>query len=99
MAQYRVGDRLLSQEEYNEDLIFKWKLVLFSLGLFVAWYAVQQFVPIDWDKWIRFTLIAVGGSIIGGGFACFARQIDALSAWVLRAAVLYIVGAVIWSLI
>ncbi len=99
MAHYKVGDWILSAEEYNEDLIFKWRLGLFAVGILLAGFMVHEFAPADWPKWLRFSVAIAGGTVIGGVLAYFAKQIESLVAWVVCAAVVFIVGAVIWSFI
>lgn len=99
MALYKVGDRLLDADEYYLDLIFKWKIALFAIGASVAGFAAYGFIPIDWEKWIKFGIVIALGVAGGSCLAFFARQIEALSVWALRGALLFIIGAIIWSFI
>lgn len=48
MAHYRVGDRILSQEEYEEDGVHKWALLLFIIGALLAGSAMNSFLSEDW---------------------------------------------------
>ena len=99
MVLYKVGDRILDTDEYYLELIFKWKIALFAIGASVAGFAVYGFIPTDWEKWIKFSIVITLGMTSGSCLAFFARQIEALSVWALRGALLFIIGAIIWSFI
>lgn len=36
MVYYNAGNRILSSDEYYAELIFKWRLALFTIGGFMA---------------------------------------------------------------
>ncbi len=99
MALYKVGDRLLTAEEYDQEVVFKWKIGLFVIGAAIAGFATYGFLPSGWEKWARFAIVIISGLAGGCCLAYFARQIEIFSFWLLRAAFLFIIGAVLWSFI
>lgn len=99
MAYYNDGSRILSSDEYYAELIFKWKLVLFAIGGFLAGFLVHESLPTEWEKALRFVLIIAAGSVGGGILAYFAREIEAMAGWVVRLGVLFVIGGIIWSFI
>lgn len=99
MAYYNDGNRILSSDEYYAELIFKWRLALFSIGAFLAGFLVHESLPAEWEKALRFALIVGIGSIGGVVLAYFAREIEAMAGWAVRLGVLFIIGCVIWSFI
>lgn len=99
MAQYKVGERILSQEEYNEDKIQKWGLSLFIIGAVLCGVAVHASIPADWSKIIKFALIIVSGMAGGSVLAYFAKQIEALAGWCIVFGFLLVVGWAVWSFI
>ena len=99
MAYYSDGNRLLTSDEYYAEVIFKWKLCLFVIGSLIVGFTVYVSLPQEWDKALRFSLIIAAGASGGGLLSHFVREIEALSAWVVRLAVLFIIGCVVWNLI
>lgn len=99
MAQYKVGERILSQEEYNEDKIQKWGLFLFIIGAVLCGVAVHASIPADWSKIIKFALIIVSGMAGGSVLAYFAKQIEALVGWGIFFGLLVGAGCFVWYLI
>lgn len=99
MAHYKVGDRILSQEEYEEDGVHKWALALFIIGALLAGAAVNSFLPDDWSKYIRFPAIILAGGFAGAVVAYFAHSIRNLATWVIFLVILGGIGYGIWTLI
>lgn len=99
MVYYNDGNRILSSDEYYAELIFKWRLALFTMGGFMAGFVVHESLPAEWEKAIRLALIMAAGSVGGGVLAYFAREIEALAGWAVRLGVMLIIGCVIWNFI
>lgn len=99
MAYYNAGNRILSSDEYYAELIFKWRLALFTIGGFMVGFLVHESLPAEWEKALRLALIIVAGVIGGGVFAYFAREIEAMAGWAVRLGVVFIIGCVIWNFI
>ncbi|MEH3567951.1 hypothetical protein POV99_21160 [Enterobacter kobei] len=69
MARYRIGNRFLSQEEYDAEMDWKWVCGLFLAGAIITGYLVNHYaVNTEWHQAIRFfvtTLPAIGvGAIL-----------------------------------
>ena len=99
MAHYRVGDRILSREEYEEDSIQKWGLALFIIGALIAGSAIHTFLPAEWPKYLRFISIILTGCVGGAIIACFARPVRNLASWGIMTAMLGGVVYGIWTFI
>lgn len=99
MAQYKVGDRILSQEEYDEDKIQKWGFALFIIGAVLCGIAAHASIPAEWAKVVKFGLILLSGMIGGTILAYFAKQIEALAGWCVVFGFLFVVGWAVWSFI
>lgn len=99
MAYYKVGDRILSPEEYEEDGVHKWALALFIIGALLAGSAVNSFLPDDWPKYIRFPAVILAGGFAGAIVAYFARPIRNLAGWAILLAILGGIGYGVWALI
>jgi hypothetical protein len=98
MAHYRVGDRILSQEEYEEDGVHKWALLLFIIGALLAGSAMNSFLSEDWSKYIRFPVVILTGGFAGAVVAYFARPIRNLAGWAILLAILGGIGYGVWAL-
>lgn len=66
MARYRVGDRYLSQEEYDAEMDWKWVCGLFLIGtILTGWLVHTHLVSPDWHKAIRAIVTTVPALAIG----------------------------------
>lgn len=69
MARYRVGDKFLSQEEYDKDMDFKWACGLFLIGSILTGCLVHNYlVSPSWHQAIRFIVTAVPAFAVGIAF-------------------------------
>lgn len=98
MAHYKVGDRILSQEEYEEDNIHKWGLVLFVIVALFAGSAMNSILPDEWPKYVRFPVVILVGGVAGTIAAYFVRPIRQVATWAILIAVLGGIGYGIWTL-
>lgn len=68
MARYRVGNRYLSQEEYDAETDWKWVCALFLVGSVLTGYLVNHYlVNPAWHQAVRFFITitpAVAAGII-----------------------------------
>ena len=99
MALYKVGDRILSQEEYEDDKIQKWGLVLFVMGAVFGGIAAHASIPADWAKAVKFALIIASGIASGAVLAYFAKQVETLFWWTVLLGFLFVIGYVVWKLV
>lgn len=66
MARYRIGDRYLSQEEYDAEMDWKWVCGLFLVGsVLTGWLVHTYLVSPDWHKAIRFIVTTVPALAVG----------------------------------
>lgn len=99
MAHYIRENRILTSDEDYYELIFKWKIGLFIVaGIFIG-LTIHASLPTDWPKILRFILIASAGAAGGGILSHFAREIEALTGWLLRIGILFLIGIGVWNLI
>ena len=60
MARYRIGNRYLSQDEYDAEMDWKWVCGLFLAGaVLTGWLVHIHLVSPDWPKAIRFIVTTV----------------------------------------
>lgn len=77
MAQHKVGNKILSDEEFEVHAYEIWGFWLFVIGAIVTGMAVLEYMPEDWSKNVRYTaLIASCGTVgfILAKLAPFIRQ-------------------------
>lgn len=66
MARYRIGNRYLSQDEYDAEMDWKWVCGLFLVGTIVTGWLVHTYlVNPDWHKAIRFIVTTVPAVVMG----------------------------------
>lgn len=74
MARYRVGNKYLSQEEYNEEQDSKLKFWLFLIGAAVSGFLIHKYVVnLEWHNFIRF-LVTIAPSVTVGYLLARFRQ-------------------------
>jgi hypothetical protein len=67
MAYYKVGKKILNEDEYEQHANEMWAFALFLLGAFLAGMIVLHHLPADWSKAIRYALV-LGVSLSVGVF-------------------------------
>lgn len=73
MAQYyKVDNRLLNEEEYNEHCVGLWAVCLFFATAVYCGYQLHGVIPHEWMKEARFAALIVPSVIAGGIAARFA---------------------------
>ncbi|EGQ9275332.1 MULTISPECIES: hypothetical protein [Vibrio] len=100
MARYKVGDKYLSEDEYEQHVSGNWKLGLFLIGAIVTGYFVNVWLSgFELAKGVRFTLVliaAIPSGYLASKLSNFARVAFGL-------AILGIVGwlvlSVIWNML
>ncbi len=70
MAQYKVGNQILSEEEYKSQVHGNWIFILFGIGVLAAVLIINSLVPSDWPKYLRFSCM-FGAAIFCGGILSF----------------------------
>lgn len=99
MAHYKVGDKLFSQEEYDEDILHRWAFALFIIGALLVGSIVMTWLPVEWSKYVRFPIVVLAGSIMGGVAAYFSQFIRKLTGWIVVLAVFGGIGYGVWELL
>jgi len=99
MAQYKVGNKIQTQEEHDEDLISLVGFILFVVTAVIVGYHLKQWIPEDWSKTYRFlTIFPI--SIGTGYLASFLAPQAYLAAIYLFIGVVWtLIGAFAWWLI
>ena len=79
MARYRIGDRYLSESEYNQEQDGSWIFGLFLVGAIVVGLLVNRYVvnP-EWHTAIRFLVTVMPAVIAGGLLAAVHRWVRLL---------------------
>jgi len=100
MARYRVGDKYLSESEYEEHVSGNWKLGLFLIGAIVVGCFVNSWLSgFELTKAVRVTLVLIAA--IPSGY--LASKLSNLARIAFGLAILGIVGwlvlSVIWNLL
>lgn len=66
MARYRIGNRFLSQEEYDSEMDWRWVCGLFLIGAIGTGMLVHAYVVSpEWHKVIRFLVTVIPSIAIG----------------------------------
>lgn len=99
MARYRIGDKFLSEEEYNEEIDFKWQFFLFIGGAFFGGVLANELLEmIESPKIIRFLCSIVSGFFVGYVLAKFVKIIQAIFYISCFMAIVGVLLSLIWSL-
>jgi hypothetical protein len=100
MAQfYKVDNRLLNEEEYNEHCIGLWAVCLFIGGAIFCGYYLHGMIPADWAKEWRFVALILPCILVGGILARFANLVRNLFFCGLALLAVYGVATWIWSIL
>lgn len=94
MAQYKVGNKLLDEGEYEGEIIMIWGFWLFVIGALIAGMYVHSMLPAEWSKEWRFASVIAGGAFSGGVLAYFAPYVRA--AFFMGLFALTVSGALYW---
>ena len=99
MAQYKVGNKILSQEERDEDILGFFGFILFSVTALIVGYHLKQWIPAEWAKEYRF-LIIFPASIGAGYLASFLAPHAYIASIYLFAGIVWtLLGSFVWWLI
>lgn len=100
MAQYyKVDNRLLNEEEYNEHCVGVWAVCLFFGAAIFCGYQLHGIIPTEWAKELRFASLILPSIMAGGIAARYAHIVRNLFFSVLAILAVYAVGDWVWSLI
>lgn len=100
MARYRIGDRYLSESEYNEEQDGNWIFGLFMVGAIAVGILINRYVvDPDWHTAIRFLVTVVPAVLAGGVLAAIHRWIRLLLGIVVGLLVLGVVISVIVAMV
>lgn len=95
MAQYyKVDNRLLNEEEYNEHCVGLWAVCLFFATAIYCGYQLHGVIPHEWMKEARFAALIVPSVIVGGIVAIFAGFIR--GAFFVGVALMVVYVAMVW---
>ena len=99
MADYKSGNKILSEEEHEDEVLDFVASILFIIGAGSTLYFLNQFVPEDWEKQWRFLIIFPCS--IGAGFilSMFKSLAFTASMWLFSIAVWALVMAFFWWII
>ncbi|HIF26237.1 MAG TPA: hypothetical protein EYG18_08595 [Micavibrio sp.] len=85
MAYYKIGNQILSEEEYDAQNLAVWRFVLFLAGAVVAGFLVNGMYSDGLPKIWRFVGVIFLGAGAGGLLALYAPYIRAIVAYLLIA--------------
>ena len=78
MAQYKVGNKILDDEEYEFEAISIWGFWLFVIGSFFAAAFMRDVMPDDWSKELRYGIMISFAVGVGSGLAYLSVYIRQL---------------------
>lgn len=96
---YKVDNRLLNEEEYNEHCVGLWAVCLFFATAIYCGYQLHGVIPHEWMKQARFAALIVPSIIAGGIAARFAGFIRGAFFIALAVLVVYSILVSVWSII
>ncbi len=100
MAQYyKVDNRLLNEEEYNEHCIGLWAVCLFIGGAVFCGYHLHGMIPAEWEKGWRFVALILPCIVVGGVLARFANLVRNLCFCGIALVAVYATVAWVWSIV
>ncbi|MBI1302069.1 MAG: hypothetical protein GC137_10530 [Alphaproteobacteria bacterium] len=70
MAQHKIGNRYLDDEEYELEAISMWGFWLFIIGAIIGGAYMRDIMPAEWPKEIRYAVMT-GSAISVGGFLAY----------------------------
>ncbi|WP_405470251.1 hypothetical protein ACGTI2_05185 [Morganella morganii] len=100
MARYRIGNRFLSQSEYDSEMGFKWGCILFVAGaIFTGMLIHFYLIDPEWHKAIRFFIITVPSILVGTVFVLLRNIIAMIFGVCILLALVAVVIKIILSVI
>ena len=100
MARYRIGNKFLSQSEYDNDQDTKWMGGLFLVGALITGFLLHYYlVNPEWHKAIRFTVTTVPAIGVGVLCAILRHVIQMIMGLAIILAVIALIISIISSLI
>jgi len=75
MAQHKVGNRILDEEEYAIESVSIWAFYLFIIGALIGGAFMLDTIPEDWQKELRYAAVVAGGIGAGGLLGALAVHI------------------------
>jgi len=100
MAQYyKVDNRILNEEEYNEHCVSVWAVCLFFGGAIFCGYHLHGIIPNEWEKEWRFVALILPCIFVGGILARLANLVRNLILCGIALLVVYAAGAWVWSVV
>lgn len=96
MARYRIGNKYLSQEEYDAEMDWKWICGLFLVGsVLTGWFVNTHLVSPEWHKVIRFFVTTIPAVAVGVLLVKLRHYIQIL----IGLGIILLIAAVVISLI
>lgn len=77
MAYYKVGHKILNEEEYDQHAGEIWAFGLFIIGALLTGMVIIHQLPEEWSKELRYAIVlgaSLGAGITLGAFARFIRM-------------------------
>lgn len=78
MAQHKVGNKYLNDDEYAVHALEVWSFWLFIVGAFITGAFALDHLPQDWSKGLRYVAVLASGALAGvvlGALALYIRLI------------------------
>lgn len=76
MAQYKIGNKYLNEDEYTVHAFEVWSFWLFIIGAFIAGAFALDHIPNEWSKEFRYAVVIATGATAGialGAMALYIR--------------------------
>jgi hypothetical protein len=100
VARYRIGNKFLSQSEYDSEMDYRWGFILFIIGSIASGILIHFYIinP-EWHKAIRFSAIVIPSIAIGVIFVLIRKIIAMLLFIGIALAVLAVIIKIVLSII
>lgn len=100
MAQfYKVDNRLLNEEEYNEHCVGLWAVCLFFATAVYCGYQLHGVIPHEWMKEARFAALIIPSIVAGVVVAKLAGFIRGVFFVGVVLGLFYAIGVCVWRII
>ena len=96
---YKVDNRLLNEEEYNEHCIGLWAVCLFFATAIYCGYQLHGVIPQGWERGIRFAALVIPSFIAGSIAARFAGFIRGVFFVGAALSIIYVGVAWVWTVV
>ncbi|HDM8037872.1 TPA: hypothetical protein P0E05_000925 [Vibrio fluvialis] len=98
MARYRVGDKYLSENEYEEHVSSNWKLGLFIIGAVITGIVMNKWlIEFSLIKEVRFGLVIVTALISGYLISKLSHIIRFIVGLSIVGFVLWVIFSFVWD--